>query len=116
MASYAGVTFEELVDSQGIRPLWAQRAYISERLVPFGNKEIVQSAGRGNFRISVPVQVTGAGNIATLQAAVGATGRTLTGLFGTTYSNVLLVGVENPQRMNTANDWRATLTFVREGS
>ena len=117
MATYAGVTFEEIVDSAGIRPSWAQRAYISERLIPYGNLENVQSAGRGNWRVTISAQLTAAEDLATLQAAVGATTRTLGALFGDAdNSNVALIAVDNPWRFNTSNYWYCDLTFVRVGS
>lgn len=115
MPSYAGVTFTEVMPDPRSRPDWERRAFITERVIPYANKEDVQSAGRGNYRITVPVTLTNVGDLATLQSAQGATRRTLTNLFGSTYSNVLLVNVGPPERWENEARAIVSLTFVREG-
>lgn len=98
MPSYAGVTFEAHTPGS-LRPDWQQEAVITRRLIPGGNKENVQSAGRGNRRITVTAILSSAADLATLQAAQGATLRTLTDLFGDTEVSTALLNVSPPRRL-----------------
>lgn len=118
-ASYAGVTFNtDISDDEGFVPRWEQEAFIARRVIPFANREDVQSAGRGNYRVTLKAYITSDSGVATLQAAVGTTPRTLTNPFGNSvnYANTLLVGVTDIRRRAWAEEWELTLEFERVGS
>jgi hypothetical protein len=116
MSTYAGVTFDVVMDDPKQVPVWQQRAFITERVIPYSNNEDVQSVGRSNFKITVPITYEGAGDLATLQAAVGTTRRTLTDFLGSTHTNVLLIEVAQAHRWEYHTRGLAEVTFVREGS
>lgn len=116
MPTYNTISFDAHVPGS-LRPDWTQEVFVTRRLIPYGNKENVQSAGRGNFRITVTAILAAAADLATLQSSQGATTRTLTDLFGTTYSSTALVAVGAPRRLakNPVTIW-VDLTFERLGS
>lgn len=116
MPTYAGVTFKVVLEPQDFRPVWTRQANISVRNIPYANKDNVQSAGQGNFRMTVTAVIAADADLATLQAAVGVTGRTLTDLFETNYNNTYLLAVDNPRRQTARQYIWADLTFMREGS
>lgn len=117
MSAYAGVTFDVVMTDPTRRPNWRRGATIVERIIPYANKEDVQSVGLGNWRITVPVTLTNAADLGTLQSAQGTTRRTLTSLFGTTYtSNTMLIQVGDPYEYENETRTVVDLTFVREGS
>lgn len=116
MSSYAGVDFDVVMDNPQQVPVWQQRAFITERVIPYSNTEDVQSAGRSNFKITVAVTYDGANDLATLQAAVGTTRRTLSDFLGATHNSVLLIEVASAYRWENETRGVAELTFVRQGT
>jgi hypothetical protein len=116
MTAYAGVTFTLLAEDGIWRPWWRQKSGVVRRHIPHSNRDDVQSVGRGNFTITLDAFVEDDTGVSTLQAAVGSTGRTLSSLFGTDYSNVRLTDVGEPRRWDYGAKWVCSLTFEREGS
>lgn len=114
MGTYAGVTITEVMPDPTRRPDWRRQALISRRPIPYANREDVQSIGLGNWTITVPVTMTGSGDLATLQAAQGTTVRTLS-LFGSSYS-AILTNVGDPYRYENETRFVVDLTFEREGT
>jgi len=115
MANYAGVTLS-LLHPGSWAARWSQEALIAERPVPYANYADLQSAGRSNFRLEAMALISADADVATLQAAVGVTLRTLTNPFnnGVNYSNVALIGVGIPERIVGQARWRVPLAFVRK--
>ena len=118
MATYNGVTFNELAVDRMWRPYWEREANVTVRNIPYGNKDDVPSAGMGNPRLALAVLVSADADMDTLLASVGATGRTLTNLYtsGNDYSNVRLIECREMRRHDAAATWTAQLVFMREGS
>jgi hypothetical protein len=118
-ASYAGVSFNtDISGDEGFVNRWEQEAFITRRVIPYANKEDVQSAGRGNYRVTLKAYLTSDSSVATLQAAVGTTLRTLTNPFGDSvnYSNTMLVAVSDIRRRSWQQEWELTLEFERMGA
>lgn len=114
MASYAGVTFDEVMSDPTRRPDWSQQVVLVERQIPYANRADVHVVGRGNFRMVVPVTFTSLSGLATLQAAQDGTARTLS-LFGAS-SSAILAEVGQPYRYENEDRWVVDLTFIRQGS
>lgn len=117
MAAYNGVSFTPVADKAGVLPDWEQAVRIVTHPVPGANKEIVQSTGRGNFRLVLAVTLANATALTTLQASQGATRRTLTDPFGdgVNEANVMLVGVTDVRR-HSGGTRLCTLVFEKAGS
>jgi hypothetical protein len=115
LSTYANATFYARIPD-GLRPGWEQEPNISVRHLPFANQDDMQAMGRGNYRLTVPARLDDDSAIGLLQAAVGATARTLTDYYGATYSNVYLVAVSNPQRLTGQTTWFVNLEFLRAGA
>ena len=118
MATYAGITFNELATDRMWRPYWEREANVTVRNIPYGNKDDVQSAGMGNPKLTLQVMLTADADMDTLLAAAGPTGLTLTNLFvsGNDYNNVRLIECSSMRRHDASATWTAQLTFMREGS
>jgi hypothetical protein len=116
VSSYAGVTFAVVMSDPRSRPVWSRRAVITERVMPYANKEDVQSVGLSNWRITVPITLTSAADLATLQAAQGVTKRTLSDFFGSSHSNTMLTNVGDPDQWENTVRIVVDVTFVREGT
>ncbi len=116
MTQYAGVTFEVYAADQFTRPDWEREHYDSSDHIPFSNRDHVQRSGLGNELITVPVVLSSDGAWAALKAAQGTTKRTLTDLFGQTYTGVMLRKARSPRRGWTQATIIAELTFEREAS
>jgi hypothetical protein len=119
MPSYAGADFENDVTGQdGMVSRWQREAVFSVRQVPGSDFEDTQYIGRGNERLTVRAYIEDDDDLATLQAAVGATRRTLTNPFGDSvnYSNVILMAVRNVRRLAWEEVIEAELEFMRTGA
>jgi len=95
MASYAtynGVTFGVL-SPDGFAPQWEQELVFSEEHYPDADYDEVQTAGMHNRSLVVEARITSAADLATLVGSQGSTQRTLVDHFGTSVSNVVLLGV-----------------------
>lgn len=114
--SYATVTFEVISASDCWRPDWVEPANVVVTHIPYSNRDDVQDLGTGNPVIEVEAYIDSDAEYTTLKAARGMTKRTLTGLFGSNYSNVRLVEVSEPRRHESEARWRVRLRFMREGS
>lgn len=114
MPSYGGVTFSVVKVDGFVRPEWTRQAAITVRRVPYANKDDIQSAGLGNATITVDIDSTSAGAVAALVALQGVTKRTLTDLFGTNHSNVMLLDVSAAATYDVGTRAIARLTFSRE--
>jgi len=117
-ATYAGVTFEEIVDDRdGWMPYWQQDNRVVEIEVPGGAFAYTVGTGKGNAQIEVKAKITDEADLLTLTAAISAvTARTLA-LHGANWTNTKLksvTDVERPDSIIPSGWWVATLTFVRE--
>lgn len=118
MASYNGVTFEELAEDGMWRPYWERAANVTVRNIPYAAKDDVQSAGMGNPRLELRIKVNSDANMDTLLASVGSTARPLTNLFtsGNDFSNTYLIEVTDMRRWDHGQTWTAQAVFMRVGS
>ncbi len=117
MATYNSVTINVL--KIGETPIfWEQESNMVRRHIPYSNKDNIQSGGRGNFVMKISCYLTSAADLATLQASVGTTARTLGSLDGSNYSNTYLIAVRNPHKLGkeSFNYWACELEFEREGA
>ena len=115
MAQYNSVVFSVIGES-GLYQEWVQEPNVTVRHIPYSNQDDVQTAGRGNFTVTVGVLLETAGALAALQASVGSTARTLYEFLGATHASVLLVGVSDARRYGSSNKILATLSFNRAGA
>ncbi len=118
VATYAGVTFEELAEDKMWRPAWERKPNVEVRHIPYGARDDVQAAGLGNPTLTLRAKLSSDNDMDTLIAVVGATGRALSDLFtsGNNFSNVRLIEVANIQRWDGGAVWTCKLVFMREGS
>ncbi len=115
MPTYNSVGFDVVMDGDW-RPEWEQEANINREHFPWTNKDDVQALGRGNYRITLTALIDSDADAAALRSSVGVTTRTLTDLFGTTYTGVMLVGYRRPRRHELEELWQVELEFEREGA
>lgn len=113
--TYNGVTFD-LDSSNGQVPYWTVEHRVARFPIPYANKEIVQSGGRGNPRMTIRAIVYSKAGVDTLLASQDANGRAWTDPHGTTWGDVLLVSAQVVARIGMSSYWLMELTFEREGS
>lgn len=115
--SYVNVNFDVLMPGD-FRPGWRREPNVRVTHVPGSAEDDVQFGGLGNWRIRVEALLdsdTADADIATLQAALSNTARTLV-LFGTSYASTYLIDVGDPQRAEGYERWRVQLEFMRQGT
>lgn len=115
MASYGGRTFS-VIQQQGMLPQWVQMPNVAVRHYAGGNRDNIQYAGRGNYRLDVLALDQTSGATAAWQALVSNTARTLTDLWGDTYTNVYLVEVGAARWNGADNFYEIPLVFMRSGA
>ncbi len=111
MPTYSGVTFDILGNK---RPLWKREITVNRRKIAGTNREDTQYGGLSNPKLRLTAVLQTAGQVETLQAAAGSTGRTLTNLYGTDYSDVRLSFVGDPYQDPTEDIWYLEVEFERE--
>ena len=116
MAVYNSVTFTLQPENNMFRPGWQREANVAVRNIPYSGKDDIQHAGIGSKRLTVGIVVLDDSGMASLQASVGATARTLSDLFasGDNYTNVYLISLTDIQRYDYSAVWTATATFIQE--
>lgn len=116
--NYSGVTVSAVLPTDGWVPMFAQAPNITSRHIPSANFDDVQAAGRGNFELTVTVQLQSSSDLSTLLSMVGTTLRTLV-LYGVTYANTALIKVANVKQRGIAAGggyYRADCTFNYAGT
>lgn len=113
--SYNGVTFD-LDSSNGQVPYWDGEHHVSRHHVPYSNRDVVQSGGFGNPRLTLRALVYSEADVKALQASRGAEGRSWTDPHGATYPDAILIAARPLARIGTSDYWLMELTFEREGS
>lgn len=115
MATYGGRTFNA-IQQQGALPQWVQAPNVMVRHYAGGNRDNIQYAGRGNYRLDVLALDQAADASSAWQALVSNTARTLADLWGDTYANVYLIEV-GAARWNGVHDfYEVPLVFMRLGA
>jgi hypothetical protein len=115
VSSYAGVTFDEVVEDDGSYLYWTREQRINHIPIPGGTTDYIVGTGTGNHRLKLTVAVPLLANVATLVNAVSATtARTLI-VYGETLANVYLVAAGEPRRVDGTDGWyEIVLEFSRE--
>lgn len=114
MPTYNGVSFDVLSTDRSMRPHWERETVWASQHIPFSDRDDLQYGGRSHERIVLPVLVQGDEAMAALRESVGVC-RTLFGLFGTDYQNVVLKRVGEQRRSPTQALWTAQLEFEKVG-
>jgi hypothetical protein len=114
MAEYAAVQFSPQLVSD-FHPDFDRELVVQRTHIPYSDSENVQVAGKGNWRVTLPIVVQSDADRLALIAAMGATPRTLSDFFGRTETNVMLVAVGGSQRTWMQQIWVLVVTFEREG-
>lgn len=115
-AVYAGVTFKVEAEQGLWRTHWTQEVKSAELTVPYADGNIVQYGGLGDLTLDCAAVLSADGDLEALQAAQGATRRTLTWFGGQSWANVNLHKVGAPRRWDGGATWRVSLVFRRSAS
>jgi hypothetical protein len=118
MASYNGITFYVLANSQDntlARPILMPEDFgVVRNKLPYANMEHIQFTGRGNSRFTLRCEIYSDTDFTTLLGMVnsGAT-HTLNNPFGdgVNYANMLLIDMKNVWRVSFAQETHFDLTF-----
>ncbi len=118
MSTYAGVTFHGRLEDDGYRPHWMREKTIARRKLGGGNSEDLQDVGFGNYFIEFDARIDDDAGVATWQASVGLTKRTLGTFGGTNWPNVMLTFLGRPKRYvgPTETLWWVPVRFEYEAA
>lgn len=110
---------------------WAQESRIAEYPVPGSDRVVVQTLGRGRYKVSWPIELESLADLRALRALVFSTGtlRIPSGIQGILANEVIYMGVVYDElsdvtldsidavQINTVQGWvRATVTFSRSAT
>lgn len=120
MAAYGGRSFNVYQQGSGLLPQWTRESNVTVRHYAGGAKDNIQFGGQGNYKMEVqayvPPSVATSTEVASWQALVNGTARTLSSLWGQTFNNVYLIGVGEAQWHGIENFYTIPLTFMRLGA